>query len=344
MTGSGADGAPMDASWLESEGLLAARDAVVGAEQWQAMSLVGPERVLRTHVMRGLDLDLVESRGFDVGAAHFRGVPISWRSPVPDSRALDSPRGLDWVSRFNGGLVTTCGLHNIGPAKGDEGLHGDFSHRPAQRVAWRTWVEPDEIGVEAVAVVQDVRLLGPSLTVHRTVTSTAVPGGSAGRLRIVDAVENVGTVPADLAILYHVNLGAPLVAPGTRIDTGGTTWRMREPNTLASDPAVMPDVTDVLTEAVFEHTGLEADPEGYAGVLVRNEAIGLSVRVRWSLGTLPRLYQWILPTRGRWALGIEPANAALFGVDDAGFAESTDRLEPGDTRTNELIVDVDLVE
>jgi hypothetical protein len=103
-------------------------------------------------------------------------------------------------------------------------------------------------------------------------------------------------------------------------------------------------VTDVLTESVFEHLGLESDAEGYAGVLVRNEAIGMSVRVRWSLGTLPRLYQWILPTRGRWALGIEPANAALFGVDDDGFPASTDRVAPGDTRTNELVIDVDLVE
>ncbi len=333
-------GEPAAPSRLLSEGLLATPDAVASATEWQATSLTGPERVLRTRLMRGLELDIVESRGFDIGAASFAGVPIAWYSPVRDARALAVPRGLAWVSRFNGGLVTTCGLRNIGPPKGDDGQHGDFSHRPAQQVSWRTWVGPDGSGVEATALVEDIALLGPSLTVRRTITSSAPGDGSSATVRLVDVVENVGTTPADLAILYHVNLGAPLVAPGTTVDVDAASWQIREPNPLVPSPGAIPEPTDALTEAVFEHHGLRADDDGWGQALVRNDSAGLAVRIRWSLSTLPRLYQWVLPTRGRWALGVEPANAALFGGDEAALRASADRLEPGETRTLALIIDV----
>ena len=68
----------------------------------------------------------------------------------------------------------------------------------------------------------------------------------------------------------------------------------------------------------------EAKKRGGSKTLVARAIVrtptGRRTEISWSAEALPRCYQWVLPTRGGWALGIEPANAPLFGPerDDAG--------------------------
>lgn len=64
---------------------------------------VTAERSFRARLMNGLDFDVIASRGFDIGDTYYRGIPLSWFSPVADARALAAPAGDQWLSRFNGG-------------------------------------------------------------------------------------------------------------------------------------------------------------------------------------------------------------------------------------------------
>jgi hypothetical protein len=60
------------------------------------------------------------------------------------------------------------------------------------------------------------------------------------------------------------------------------------------------------------------------------------IEIAWTATTLPRLYQWVFPTRGRWALGIEPASAPLFGADRASLHAGAPVVQPGDSRRHEI--------
>ena len=333
-------GAMPTAGALVDGRLLAATDAVAGVTE--LLGVPGsrdPERLLRVRLMRGFDFDVLPGRGFDIGAAWFRGIPISWISPVQDARALPTPRGTEWLERFTGGLLVTCGLSNVGPATDTAGLHGDFGHRPAHDISWRTAVDRERSVVELRAVIDSVQLFGDSFRVERRIVSS-LGSDDLAELKIVDTITNVGLAAAGVHALYHVNFGAPLVVPGTSVRVDAERWVRREEPSDPFDASVLPAVSGSPEETVFEHAGLHPDGAGRARVDIANDAIGLAATVSWSLETLPRLYQWVLPTQGRWALGIEPANSPLFGPDRSGPTNGAPVLQPGASVQHEVAVRV----
>jgi hypothetical protein len=298
-----------------------------------------PERSLAVRLMGGLDFEVLPGRGFDVGDTYLRGIPLSWFSPVADARALPSLAGRSWLSRFTGGLITTCGLSNIGPATDTVGMHGDFSHLPAREVSYGTSVSPEVHSATLAATIDSVSLFGPSFRVRRVITASAHADGTA-TLSVRDDVTNVGTESAALSLLYHVNLGAPLIAPGSRVRVESQGVRAREPHPHVPDWSVLPQPADHTTESVFEHSAALADEHGFAKAAIASPDGGLGIEVAWTAATLPRLYQWVFPTRGRWALGIEPSSAPLFGEDRTGPNAGAPIVPPGETREHEIRVTV----
>ncbi|WP_181408465.1 DUF4432 family protein [Schumannella sp. 10F1B-5-1] len=351
---------------LLDAGLLAHdRAAVAVTERLGLPGSADPARVIGVKLLDGLDLEVLPDRGFDVGDVRLGGAPLSWISPVADARPLPVPGGGAWLDRFTGGLIATCGLRNIGPARDGQGLHGDLGQRPARVLGIERGVDAAADGgrvwARLRAEIDDAAVFGASLRVHRTLTVSSAVGADGRpehRVELVDEVENLGPVATPVSLLYHVNVGAPAVLPGTRIDVAASRAVARDPHPEVPDWSTLPDPVDALTEAVFEHHEVEADDEGFAharvlaapDVLAAPEvhgrpgaddarADGTAVReidVAWSAATLPRLFQWVLPTRGRWALGIEPANAPLFGPDRDVPHAGAPVLASGERRRHEL--------
>ena len=102
----------------------------------------GPERGLRAAELRtaaGLQFIVYLDRGMDIGPAEYKGVPLAWISPTgPSAPSFYEPQGLGWLRTFHGGLLTTCGLTQVGPPGEDGGeklgLHGRISHIPARQI------------------------------------------------------------------------------------------------------------------------------------------------------------------------------------------------------------------
>jgi hypothetical protein len=145
---------------------------------------------------------------------------------------------------------------------------------------------------------------------------------------------NAGVETAPLAMLYHVNLGAPLAVPGSLVRIEPTSTVMREPCRSVDSWSKLPPPADVLTEAVFEHRGVPRDSDGYAHANVISPTH--YARISWDAAALPRLYQWVLPTRTRWALGIEPSTAPLFGNDRDENHRGAPELNAGQEQTHRL--------
>src|SRR4051794_2892787 len=171
-------------------------------------------RALDLRVWDGVDLRLLPDRGLDLGAAWYRGVPIAWISAVGEHAPLPSPRELDWVDAFGGGLLVTCGLRNVGAPSEGIGQHGDYSHQRAADVQVERALE-DGCGVLTVrGRVREASALGHHLELERRVRTRT----GQGLVELEDVTRNLGRDPEPAPILYHLNVGAPLWDVGARIE------------------------------------------------------------------------------------------------------------------------------
>lgn len=306
-----------DMAALRQEGYLASDSAV--ARVVERFGLPGSEdypRVLEASVAGGFSFEVLPSRGFDVGRLEYGGFPLAWLSPVSDRRSLDVPVASQWLSRFNGGFMATCGLRHFGQPTASEGLHGDIGHLPASDIAYRS--ARTEPRVELTANVNATSLFGISLTLSRRIISGLADDGRP-YLEIEDSVVNTGLKPATAMIMYHLNFGAPLILPGTTVDFVRSTGR--------STSSVIPPLTAAAGESVRHHGVIDVDGGGYARCRIASPC-AWEVEVAWTGGTLPHAHQWTLSGRGLWALAIEPATGPLEAAD----AGSTPPLQPGEAR------------
>ena len=194
-------GMHFSAAELLAEGLLADPRAAVAINDRAAMPGTGDHaRVLEISLYGGLSLEILPARGLDIGEVRYLGEPVAWISPIRDARSATAPRGTDFVAHFNGGLLATCGLRNIGPATSDEPMHGDYTFLPAENVHWQAEVTAETVAAVVTGEVRSISLFGASFLVRRRITA-AVHAGRGAEITVTDEVENLGSQPAALHIL-----------------------------------------------------------------------------------------------------------------------------------------------
>jgi Domain of unknown function (DUF4432) len=314
---------------------MLSRDAVGNADQLaSAVSSVvadGPAagcRAIDLRVWDGIDVRLLPDRGLDAGAAWYGGVPLAWISPVGET----APAPGDWVGAFGGGLVTTCGLRNVGLPSEGHGQHGEYTHQRAAIEA----IERTGNGVVTVrGRIAEADALRFDLEVQRSWRTRA----GEGRLELLDVVRNRGREVEAVPTLYHVNLGAPLWAEGAVLELDARATRPRDDAAAPFADSWMhaPGIVEGAVERVFEHD-VAAGDDGWAQARVRNERLGLEVTLRWEVATLPRMWQWVHPAPGIGVLGLEPANCGVLGRAHDRAEGRLPELAPGEERIARLEV------
>jgi hypothetical protein len=294
----------------------------------------GKERGLRAAQFRtgtGFAFTVLLDRGMDISHAEWCGRSLSWRSMTEDVHpAYFDPRGLGWVRSFYGGLMVTCGLHWAGAPCLDEdakpqrlgardlGLHGYASHTPAKNIyADGAW-EGDEYRMWVRGKCQEAMVFAENLVLHREI-STHLGRNS---LTVTDVVENAGFDPLDHELLYHINLGFPVVdgdsellSPSRRItprDADAAAGAER--SHLLDDP-----IPDYQEKAYFHDLG--AAPDGTTGTAIVNRRLGIGAFVRFNRNELPYYCQWKMMGQRNYTVGMEPANCLPIGRNaerDAG--------------------------
>lgn len=272
-------------------------------------------RVLSLRLHGGLHLDVLPDRGLDLGAAWWAGVPVAWRSP----HLVDPGPGYGWEERFIGGLLATCGPDNIGEPRGASGQHGTHHLTRATDVRWWREREGDEVTVHVRGEVGHSTLYGTRLVVSREIV---VRTGTCA-VEVHDVVRNDGHASVGVPLLYHVNLGAPLLRPGARLLVDAPPPAVRDALPAGRSPLVLPDPAPGAAAVVAEHR-----PRAAVARLT-GTGHGVDVEVRWTGDTLPRLCTWAWPASGAWVLGVEPTNAPLFGSERDQPHAGAPLLEPG---------------
>nr|WP_243848902.1 DUF4432 family protein [Lysinibacter cavernae] len=329
-------GATPSAGRLLSSGLVSRADALASVTDRLDTSGTGHgTRIIEVRLLGGLTFELLPDHGLDIGAAWFDGIPFAWRSPVLGDVRDTGTAQPGFLDRFHGGLLVTCGLDNIGPATATHEMHGSHHRKQATEVRWERMLVDDELTVRVSGLIDSIEIFGRRVTLRRTVTART--GSSA--ITIDDVIHNEGYSPAAIPCLYHVNFGAPFLEQGSRILVDAGTVTAREHVDEVPEHTTFPEPTTTMIEGVFEYGAL-ASSEGTASAVVQSPWSNRVATVSWNVDALPRLFQWVWPTRGGWALGIEPANAPLFGPDRTGDSLGAPMLEPGASRAHSVRIEL----
>lgn len=265
-------------------------DQVAGIKLFEAADGVARgSRVFQVWTGSGLSFSVLADRALDISACHYRGLSLAWISAVGEAHpAYYEPEGVGWLRSFQGGLLVTCGLDQFGYPSQDEGealgLHGRLSNLPARYVNYRTGWRGDDYELEITGEIRQTRVFGENLVLRRRI-STAL---ESNKIRLEDEVTNEGFAASPSMILYHFNLGYPLLSETAHLEVKVEKTIPRDAETEAGlgDWMNFHPPTDGYREQVFRHTPA-ADPEGYVKVEVRNPALGLGLRWRYRQADLP---------------------------------------------------------
>lgn len=259
-------------------------------------------------------IDVLPTRGMGIWRVRRGDQTLGWQAPArqpvhPAFVPLMEPSGLGWLDGFNE-LLCRCGLESNGPPEFDDAgrllrpLHGRIANSPAHRVELLTDEDTGEITLRGV--VDESRFHFQSLRLTTSITTTI----GSNEFSWTDEVENIGGRDATMQMLYHFNIGQPLlrayaritapvarVAPLTKVaaDEGIDTWN------------IMPPPRPSSAEQVYV-LDLAADATGDTRVLVSGLNDDAAVSLRFNKRTLPCLTVWrnTLAEADGYVLGIEP--------------------------------------
>jgi hypothetical protein len=303
-------------------------------------------RVAEVRNGSGLCFTVLLDRGMDIGEASYRGLPLAFLTPAGFAHPHSfEPEGYGWLRNWGGGLVTGCGLTNVGlPAAPDAGrvdgplgLHGRLSNTPAENCECHEGWERGRYRLMVAGSVRQCSLFGENLELRRTV-STAM---GDDRIVIRDVVTNRGFRPSALMLLYHINLGFPLVDETARLVAERHAVRARTPAAAAGlrTWSRCQPPTAGCVEQCFYHD-LPAGRDGLAHMRLVNAALGVSLEVAFRRRELPFFTQWKMMGRGEYVLGLEPANCRPDGQQKERENGTLAVLRPG--KSTESLVAIGL--
>lgn len=314
--------------------------------QWTEGAEAGNEQI-QVRTGAGLTYYASPSRALDISLAEFGGVPLTWQAASGDVHpAYYDAGGVEWLRTAAGGLLMTCGLSYVGAPEEEEGrsfgLHGRAHHIPARHVSVTGQWQDDEYEMHISGLVEETMIFGPNLRLHRTIRSKI----GQNRIELTDLVENAGFESTPHMILYHFNFGFPLLDEGTTIDFPSRIVVSRDEGIAVEgfDNWQLPEAG--YQERVYYHQEFDSDE---AQVNIHNprfpraaglETAPLSVSLNWSVSQLPMLVQWKMPGAGVHVLGIEPATCHVEGRAAERARGTLTMLEPGESRTYELAIEV----
>jgi len=297
----------------------------------------------------GLRYKVVIDRAMDIADAFYNQHSLAWLSHVGiTSPQPFSSHGMDWISTFGGGLLTTCGLSHVGGPEADEygerGLHGGISNLPAELESVK---QPDplrgDLSMSITAKIRQTQVFGPSLELRRTIS------GTLGQpvLRIHDEVFNAGNTPQPHMLLYHFNFGWPLVDEGTSL-----LWKGAWSSGSAEKPAqIFRDGNDFRTASApleaHNGTGEEVtviDPpasrDGFCTCGLYNQKLRLAISLQFKKSQLPWLTNWQHWGQGEYVTGLEPGTHPPIGQSRARKNNELIFLQPGTARSYDLELEV----
>ena len=257
---------------------------------WPGLELATPQA--RVQLIPELGCDIVSFVDARTGVDVLWRVP--WGMPPRSTGPFSAATETEWGERFPGGWNVLCpngGAATPAPGGTTWGFHGEAALLP-----WTVLGHGGD-GETAWAELQ-VRLIRAPLRLHRRLELV----GSS--LALTETLTNLSPVPIEVMWSQHPSFGGPLVAAGTRIETGAKVTETDDtlvhgdlqagsrgqwpyaPGRLRGDVdlSVVPDI------ATSRLVYLSDFDLGWARLV--NDQLGLAARLEWDARVYPSAWLW----------------------------------------------------
>lgn len=320
----------------------------------------GPARGVRLLQFRtgtGFNFSVAVDRGMDVGYCEYRGASLAWIPPtlLPGPWFFEQQTDFGWLRTALGGFCNSCGMVHIGNPESASVAHYNFPARPTEsygvhermaliagelRSYGERW-EGDDCILEAEGRVTQAQTYGENLVMTRRYTARI------GELRfhMHDEIVNLGYLPTEHMLLYHINIGFPFVDAGAEFlaPVAGP------PIVLFgdADPAETEQWSRFIApqknwvQQTFEHR-LHPASDGRVAVAIINPQLGhdgQALYVSYDPLAMPHYIEWRMMGEGQYAVGIEPCTNG-FGREAVRQAGELIVLEPGESRVYDIEVGI----
>lgn len=290
----------------------------------------------------GLELTVLPDRALDLAYVSYKGMNLSYIS----STGIVAPQyfnesGVGFLRNFCGGLLTTCGLTYVGAACNDNGeelgLHGRIANIPAEEVyAGTEWLDGTPV-MKVKGHMREAGFFGENITLSREIS---VKYGE-NRIYIKDTVENNGFIEQPLMVLYHFNLGYPLLTEKSYLIAPSISVvpRDEEAKKGIGEYGIFQAPTPEYNEQVFYHD-LKTDDNGKTFAAIINPMEQIGVAIRFDKNQLGRFTEWKQMGEGEYVVGMEPSNCHVEGRAKARADGTLEFIKPGEKRSFDLEVQV----
>ena len=295
-------------------------------------------RVVDIHNGGNLSLTIASDRCMDIPVLRYRGRCVNFITCNGLSHpAYYNAFGEGWSEAFSGGFLYTCGLSNTGlrsMADWDaQKEHGGIANRPAEHLNIIESETKDGPCVEIVGTMKEGMLSGANLTLTRSIRVSY----RRDVVEVTDVVRNEGFRRVPHTILYHCNMGYPLLQPDSTFTLPNLGVRPRTPF-AAQEQTRLHEILppqDALEEACYYYTPLP-DATGWTTATLENAREHLRLRLSFDTSTLNHFVQWKNFVKGEYVMGLEPANAPIDGREDALGRGELPFLDAGESCTYRL--------
>ena len=289
-------------------------------------------RLLQIRNAAGMELTISADRCADISRLIFKGDNMGYFSPCGYvAPGYYDDRGDGFLKSFTAGFLTTCGLTAVGSPCVDESetlpLHGTIGNTPCDRLWWTE----DENNLYIHAEISDSRIFARKLHLSRVITVSKIES----RFTVTDTVENQGDTESPVMLLYHMNMGYPLLSERSVVDISSTEVKPRNEH-AAKDLdtwANMLPPTPGFEEQCYFHS---FDREGQASIY--NPDIRKGLTIKFDTAQLDHFTQWKMMGVHDYVLGLEPGNCTPDGRDVIRRQGKLKYLEPGESKTYQVSI------
>ena len=186
-------------------------------------------RMLEFRTGTGLRFTALVDRALDIADCEYKGMAVGWNSPAgfrhPGLHEYEGEGGLAWLRSFSG-LLVTCGLDHILFMYDEPADHYVYRatqerqpfdprprrHHPARLTGYGERWDGDECLLWAEGIVQQATVFGEDLHLIRRIEAKV----GTNEIRLHDRVVNHGFYRTPHMYCYHINVGHPVLAEGSR--------------------------------------------------------------------------------------------------------------------------------
>lgn len=278
----------------------------------------------------GLEFTVSADRCADISRLSFKGTNYGYFSPCGYvAPTYYDPVGAGFLKSFTAGFLTTCGLRSVGTPCNDDGevtpLHGTIANTPADIISYQT----DNDAIHIKAKIRDASIFSHQLVLEREFTVPIFKN----ELILTDTVTNIGSTVSPLQMLYHCNMGYPLLDESTELSLPSVGITPR--NSHAAD-----DIDNCLKmekpQRGYEERCYFHEMHGEVEVKVYNPRVKRGLVMSYDASALKYFTEWKMMGEHDYVLGIEPGNTLPDGRDVMRKKGLLEALEPGESKTHTI--------